>query len=74
MEIKQRLSSLHKGLEHSGRAPAGLLELEVKRSLIDRLNNDLEKAIASEDYETAATIRDELQLAIKSLSEEESQP
>jgi protein-arginine kinase activator protein McsA len=46
----------------------------VKRSLIDRLNNDLEKAIASEDYETAATIRDELQLAIKSLSEEESQP
>jgi len=72
-EIEQRLSSLHKGLEHSGRAPSGLLELELKRSLIDRLNNDLEKAIASEDYEAAATIRDELQLATKNLSEEESQ-
>jgi protein arginine kinase activator len=74
VEIEQRLPSLHKGLEHSGRAPAGLLELELKRSLIDRLNNNLEKAIAIEDYEAAATIRDELQFATKDLSEEESKP
>ena len=42
--------------------------------IISKIEACVFEAIASEDYETAATIRDELQLAIKSLSEEESQP
>lgn len=62
-EIEQRLPVLHKGLKHEGRYPTGLLEQEQRRSLLDGLNDRLEKAIAAEDYEAAAKIRDELQAA-----------
>ena len=62
-EIEQRLPALHKGLKHEGRYPTGLLEQEERRSLLDGLNDRLQKAITAENYEEAAKIRDELQAA-----------
>lgn len=60
-EIEQRLPSLHKGLKHNGHVPAGLVELEKKQTLGMRLKEQLDQAIASENYEDAARYRDKLQ-------------
>ncbi|MDA7618857.1 UvrB/UvrC motif-containing protein [Akkermansiaceae bacterium] len=71
-EIEQRLPVLHKGFKHEGRSPAGLVEQEQRRSLVDGLNDRLQKAIASEDYEEAAKVRDELQAAVADQQEGEA--
>lgn len=60
-EITQRLPSLHKGLTHNGHVPSGLVELEQKHSRESELKKKLDQAIAEENYEDAARLRDELQ-------------
>jgi len=71
-EVQQRLPSLHKGLKHEGRFPAGLLEQEERRGLLESLNERLQKAISEEDFEQAASLRDELRDALKDQKEEEA--
>lgn len=71
-EIEQRLPSLHKGLKHEGRFPTGLLEKEERRHRLDSLEDGLQKAIAAEDYELAARLRDELQSAREDQESEEA--
>ena len=54
------LKAMHKGTEHVGKLPehaARVLELGDK---MRELNANLEKAVASENYETAASLRDEI--------------
>lgn len=63
-EFKRPLESLllkvNGNLQHAGRMPGGL-KSEVKIKLdIDRLKQDLVKAIAGEEYEQAAQIRDNI--------------
>jgi len=59
-EIEPRLPSIHKGVFHQGRVPEGLVEAEKLREQLAGLQQDLEKAIAEEDYENAATLRDRI--------------
>ncbi len=60
-EIGRRLKGMHKGTVHVGRVPEGLLEAHARQQRLDQLRDRLEQAIASENYEEAAGLRDEIQ-------------
>ncbi len=60
-DIGRRLKGMHKGTLHVGRVPEGLLEAHARQQRLDQLRDRLEKAIAAEDYEEAAGLRDEIQ-------------
>ena len=59
-EIGRRLKGMHKGSLHVGRVPEGLLEAHARQQRLDRLRDRLEQAIAAENYEEAAGLRDEI--------------
>jgi len=60
-DIHRRLKGMHKGTIHVGRVPEGLLEAHARQQRLDQLRDRLEQAIASENYEEAAGLRDEIQ-------------
>jgi protein arginine kinase activator len=54
------LKAMHKGTEHVGKLPQRA-HLEVERDdRIRALNEDLQKAVAEENYENAAALRDQI--------------
>jgi len=58
--LESLLKTMHKGTRHVGKAPHGL---QKSRDVTDKLKNlqkKLEKAIAEEDFEEAAVVRDEI--------------
>jgi protein arginine kinase activator len=59
-EIAPMLRGMHRGPAHVGKVPAGLAALHVKHQRLQDLRGRLEQAIASENYEEAAGIRDEI--------------
>jgi protein arginine kinase activator len=57
------LKTMHKGIRHAGKVPQALRR---NRDLVDRLKvlqRALDKAIAEEDFEVAANLRDEIREA-----------
>ena len=60
-EVRSRLRGMHKGAVHVGRVPEGLLEAHERQQRLDQLRDRLEQAIAAENYEEAAGLRDEIQ-------------
>ena len=57
------LKSMHKGTRHVGKVPHAL---QQSRDLADRLKSlqkKLDKAVADEDFEQAALVRDEMKMA-----------
>jgi protein arginine kinase activator len=52
---------MHKGTVHVGRVPEGLLEVHARQQRLGQLRERLDLAIASENYEEAAGLRDEIQ-------------
>lgn len=59
-EIVSRLKGMHKGVRHVGRVPAHLAEAHHRQQQLDSLNEQLEEAIKSENYEQAAGLRDQI--------------
>ena len=59
-EIGQMIRGMHKGMTHVGKVPAGLMAMQVLHQRIEELRSKLDQAIASESYEEAAGIRDEI--------------
>jgi len=59
-EISPMLRNMHRGASHVGKVPEGLMALQVKHQRLQDLRARLEQAIASENYEEAAGIRDEI--------------
>ncbi len=55
------LESMHKGVEHTGRAPESRMELIRQREQLKLLKDVLQKAITEENYEKAGELRDEIQ-------------
>ena len=51
---------MHKGTSHTGRVPAGMLEAFKERQELEKLEEKLNLAINSEDYEKAASLRDQI--------------
>jgi protein arginine kinase activator len=60
-ELAPMLRGMHKGLSHVGKVPEGLMESHFRHQRLEELRTRLEQAIASESYEVAADIRDEIQ-------------
>jgi protein arginine kinase activator len=54
------LKGMHKGTAHVGKAPARLLRSIQRETQLKSLQKDLRKAVAEEDYESAAEIRDRI--------------
>ena len=59
-EVAQMVRSMHKGTSHIGKVPAGLMAMQVLHQRLEELRSRLDQAIASESYEEAAGIRDEI--------------
>ena len=51
---------MHKGTMHIGKVPEGLMAMQYRHQRIEELRSRLDQAIASESYEEAAGIRDEI--------------
>ncbi|HEV8544069.1 MAG TPA: UvrB/UvrC motif-containing protein [Verrucomicrobiae bacterium] len=54
------LKTMHKGTRHVGKVPQALRQAQDLSEKLKGLQKKLEKAIASEDFEAAATLRDEV--------------
>ena len=59
-EVGQMVRGMHKGSSHIGKVPAGLMAMQVLHQRLEELRSRLDQAIASESYEEAAGIRDEI--------------
>lgn len=59
-EIKHSLGGMHKGISHHGRVPEGMLEAFEKRQKLEKLQLEMDEAIADENYEKAASLRDQI--------------
>ena len=54
------LKGMHKGTAHIGKVPTRLLRTLERETQLKSLQKDLRKAVAEEDYESAAEIRDRI--------------
>lgn len=57
------LKGMHKGIQHRGKVPPALRRVAAQKAEMSRLEADLKAAITREDFETAATLRDEIRQA-----------
>lgn len=58
--IEGIIKPMHRGIQHVGRVPERLREELNLTGRIESLNDDLQKAVETEDYERAAELRDQL--------------
>ncbi len=54
------LKTMHKGTKHVGKIPHALKQTQDLSEKLETLQKKLEKAVADEDFEAAARLRDEL--------------
>ena len=59
-EVSRMVRGMHKGTSHIGKVPEGLMAIQFRHQRIEELRSRLDQAIASESYEEAAGIRDEI--------------
>ena len=57
------LKSMHKGTRHAGKVPHALQQTRDQAEKLKNLRKKLDKAVAEEDFETAARLRDEIKEA-----------
>jgi protein arginine kinase activator len=56
------LKSMHKGTSHTGKAPAAYAKRRRNSEILQALQESLRAAVDKEQYEQAATIRDQIRL------------
>ena len=56
------LKTMHKGTRHVGKAPEALRKSRETGDRLKLLQKKLNKAVETEDFETAATVRDEIKI------------
>jgi protein arginine kinase activator len=54
------LKAMHKGTSHIGKVPARLMKSLQVEQAFTHLKDQLDKAVAEEDYESAASLRDQI--------------
>ena len=54
------LKAMHKGTRHIGKVPAAFAQTKALRDRLDELNEELDDAVTTENYEDAARLRDEI--------------
>lgn len=65
-ELKSTIRSIHGNVNHIGRAPAKFRKSREKENELKALKAQLKEAIANEDFETAAMLRDRIRAMEKS--------
>jgi len=63
------LKTMHKGTRHVGKTPQAYKQTQDLSDKLKSLQKKLEKAISDEDFENAATLRDELKAVRTQMSE-----
>ena len=58
--LESLLKAMHKGTEHVGKLPERATRQMQLSDKMRALNDNLEKAVAEENYETAASLRDQI--------------
>jgi protein arginine kinase activator len=58
--LQSLLKGMHKGTEHVGKVPSRLQRTLEREQQIKELHRTLRKAVADEDYESAAQLRDQI--------------
>lgn len=58
--LESLLKTMHKGTKHVGKVPQVFRQTQDMADKLKTLQKKLEKAIANEDFESAATLRDEV--------------
>jgi len=58
--LESLLKTMHKGTKHVGKVPQSLKQSQDLSEKLKSLQNKLDKAVAEEDFETAARVRDEI--------------
>jgi protein arginine kinase activator len=66
-ELMPLLENIHDETRHSGKVPRRAPRNSQQQTTLIQLRNDLKRAVAAEDYETAARVRDK----IKSIEHEQ---
>lgn len=60
-ELEPLIKRIHRSVEHHGKAPRGAANsAQARRKEIQRLKAELERAVAAEQYEKAAGLRDQI--------------
>ncbi len=59
-QLTPMLQQIHGRVQHAGRKPIDDEAAQRRRAVYDRLTRQLEQAVAMEDFETAAVLRDQL--------------
>lgn len=59
-ELMPLLENIHDETRHSGKVPKRAPRNSQKQTELIQLRNDLKRAVAAEDYETAARVRDRI--------------
>ena len=59
-QLTPMLQQIHGRVQHAGRKPLDDEAAQRRRAVYDRLSRQLEQAVAMEDFETAAVLRDQL--------------
>jgi protein arginine kinase activator len=67
--LESLLKTMHKGTRHVGKTPQSFKQTQDLSDKLKALQKKLEKAISEEDFENAATIRDELKVVRAQMSE-----
>jgi protein arginine kinase activator len=62
------LKAMHKGTEHVGKLPERAQRAMALSHRMRALNENLQKAVADENYETAASLRDQIKQLESDLS------
>lgn len=65
--LEQLLKGMHRGTQHKGKVPPAVQRTVEAEAQLSRLEGDLKAAVAREDFEHAAQLRDEIKRARKSV-------
>ena len=63
------LKSMHKGIKHTGKVPPSLQQTRDLSDKLKSLQKKLDKAVAEEDFEQAAQVRDEIKATKEKMAE-----
>ncbi len=58
--LKGMLKNMHKGTVHTGKSPEAFRKLREHSAAMKSLQDSLDKAVAAEEYEKAADLRDQI--------------
>lgn len=59
-EVKEMIRGMHRGMDHVGKVPDGLMEMKQRQLRLKELHQQLAQMVEAENYEQAASLRDEI--------------